>query len=121
MSVEEVLVRFPPLAVLIEYDATLILAGMVAHLGLIAFPTAVAAGGVGALLGHSVFFALGRHGAAAVRGSSTYARVASFVDKVATWSRHIDRPAGELSGSELIRPWYRTCDRVVGGKVRRWH
>ena len=87
---EELLVRFGPLAVLvgaaIEYDGTLILAGVVVHLGLIGFPTAVVAGGVGALLGDSVFFALGRHGGAAVRRWAAYARVASFVERLAARS-----------------------------------
>jgi membrane protein DedA with SNARE-associated domain len=86
--VEELLVRFGPLALLvgaaIEYDGTLILTGVVVHLGLIAFPTAVAAGGVGALLGDSVFFALGRRGGASVRRWSGYARVESFVEGLAT-------------------------------------
>jgi len=80
--VEDFLVRFGPLAVLlgaaIEYDGTLILAGVVVHLGLVGFPTAVALGGVGALLGDSVFFALGRHGGATVRRWDAYARIASY-------------------------------------------
>lgn len=83
----DLLVRFGPLAVLvgaaIEYDGTLVLAGGVVHLGLIRFPTAVAAGGVGALLGDSVFFALGRYGGAPVQRSAAYARVASFVERLA--------------------------------------
>jgi membrane protein DedA with SNARE-associated domain len=86
--VEELLVHFGPLAVLvcaaIEYDGSLILAGVVVHLGFIAFPTAVAAGGVGALLGDSVLFALGQRGNATVRGWSAYARVESFVEKLTT-------------------------------------
>jgi membrane protein DedA with SNARE-associated domain len=88
--VEELLARFGPLAVLVgaavEYDGTLILAGVVVHLGLMAFPTAVAAGGVGALLGDSVFFAFGRRGGAAVQRWNGYARIASFVEHLATRS-----------------------------------
>src|SRR5262249_45555635 len=87
-SVEELLVHYGPLAVLvgaaIEYDGTLIVAGVVVHLGLIAFPTAVAAGGIGALLGDSVIFAVGRRGGAAVRRWSAYARVESFVERLTT-------------------------------------
>ena len=87
---EELLVRFGPLAVLvgaaIEYDGTLILAGVVVHLGLMSFPAAVAAGGVGALLGDAVFFALGRRGGAAVRRWDAYARVASLVERLAARS-----------------------------------
>jgi membrane-associated protein len=90
LSVEGLLVHFGALAVLvgaaIEYDGTLILAGVVVHLGLIPFATAVAAGGIGALLGDSIFFALGRHGAATVRRRSAYGRVESFVEKLATRS-----------------------------------
>jgi membrane protein DedA with SNARE-associated domain len=85
---EHLIARFGPIAVLvgaaIEYDGTLILAGVVVHLGLIAFPVAVAAGGVGALLGDSVFFGAGRRGGAGVRRSSAYTRVASFVEELAT-------------------------------------
>lgn len=87
---EQLLARFGPVAVLvgaaIEYDGTLILAGVVVHLGLIAFPIAVAAGGIGALLGDSVFFVAGRRSRAGVRRSSAYTRVASFVEKLATRS-----------------------------------
>jgi membrane protein DedA with SNARE-associated domain len=85
---EQLLARFGPIAVLvgaaIEYDGTLVLAGVVVHLGLIAFPIAVAAGGVGALLGDSVFYVAGRRGGASVRRSSAYTRVASFVEELAT-------------------------------------
>jgi membrane protein DedA with SNARE-associated domain len=88
--VEELLVRFGPLAVLIgaaiEYDATLILTGVVVHLGLIAFPTAIVAGGLGALLGDAVFFALGRRSGAALRRWDAYARVASVVERLAARS-----------------------------------
>jgi len=88
--VEDLLVRFGPIAVLVgaavEYDATLILAGVVVHLGLLGFPTAVAAGGLGALLGDSVCFALGRRGGAAVRRWDAYARVATFVERLAARS-----------------------------------
>ncbi len=87
---EQLLARFGPLAVLvgaaIEYDGTLILAGVVVHLGLIAFPIAVAAGGVGALVGDSVFFMAGRRSRAGVRSSAVYTRVASFVEQLATRS-----------------------------------
>lgn len=87
---EELLVRFGPLAVLvgaaIEYDGTLVLAGVAAHLGLIAFPTVVVAGGVGALLGDSVFFALGQRGGATVRRWPAFARVESYVERLATGS-----------------------------------
>jgi membrane protein DedA with SNARE-associated domain len=90
MKLEELIVHFGPLAVLvgaaIEYDGTLILAGVVVHLGLIGFPNAVAAGGVGALLGDSIFFALGRRGGASVRDSSAYAQVESVVERLATRS-----------------------------------
>jgi len=84
------LVRFGPLAVLVgaalEYDGTLILAGVVVHLGLIGFPAAIAAGAVGALLGDSVLFALGRRGGAAVRRWDAYTRVASLVERLAARS-----------------------------------
>src|SRR5215216_3605759 len=61
---QELLIRYGLLAVLFgsafEGDFTLILAGVVAHLGIFAFPLAVAAGAAGSLIGDSAWYALGR-------------------------------------------------------------
>lgn len=84
---EQFLERYGLLAVLVgaavEYDGTLVVAGVLVHLGVLGFASAVVAGGVGALVGDSVVFLLARRGSARLRGSSAYLRVAGFVERLA--------------------------------------
>lgn len=84
---EQFLERYGLLAVLVgaavEYDGTLVVAGVLVHLGVLGFASAVVAGGVGALAGDSVVFLLARRGSARLRGSSAYLRVAGFVERLA--------------------------------------
>jgi membrane protein DedA with SNARE-associated domain len=86
--VEDLLVRFGPVAILVgaalEGDATLILAGVAAHLGLVGLPMALAAGCTGALLGDCVWYAVGRTAAGRIRRAAFYARVQHVVERLAT-------------------------------------
>jgi len=83
---EQLILRYGPLAVLlgaaVEYDTTLILAGVVVHLGLIKGPVAVVCGAVGALLGDTVCYVLGRRGGAALRQWEGYRRVGPVIERL---------------------------------------
>ena len=85
---ERFLEQYGLLAVLVgaavEYDGTLVVAGVLVHLGLLGFATAVVAGGIGAVVGDSVVFFFARRGSARLRGSSAYLRVAGFVERLAS-------------------------------------
>jgi len=84
---EDLVLRFGALAVLIaaalEYDVTLILAGVAVHLGLLEFPVVVAAGAVGGVAGDSLFFAIGRWGSAVILRWEDRARIAPLVERLA--------------------------------------
>lgn len=84
---EELIVRLGPLAVLLgaaaEYDGTLIVAGVAAHLRLLGLGTALVCGAVGGLLGDSGWYAVGRMGGAAIRGRAAYRRVGPVVERLA--------------------------------------
>ena len=64
MHLQELLIRYGLLAVFLgaafEGDFSLILAGVVAHLGIFPFPHAIAAGALGSLMGDSIWFGFGR-------------------------------------------------------------
>jgi membrane protein DedA with SNARE-associated domain len=84
---QELLVRYGLLAVLFgsafEGDFTLILAGVVAHLGIFAFPLAVAAGAAGSLIGDSAWYALGRLRGPRFRAGKLYRRVGPTIERLA--------------------------------------
>lgn len=87
MHLQQLLIQYGLIAVLIgsvfEGDFTLILAGVVAHLGILSFPLAVAAGAVGSLAGDSGWYALGRFRGARLRGSRLYVRVGPTIERLA--------------------------------------
>lgn len=84
---EHLIERYGALAVLLgaatEGDVTMILAGVVVHIGLLRPATALVSGWVGAVLSDSVYFAVGRHGAPRIRRTRAYQRVAPFVERLA--------------------------------------
>lgn len=84
---QELLIRYGLIAVLIgsafEGDFTLILSGVVAHLGIFAFPLAVAAGVAGSIIGDSAWYALGRLRGPRFRQGRLYRRVAPTVERLA--------------------------------------
>jgi membrane protein DedA with SNARE-associated domain len=85
--VEELLVRFGPPAVLlgaaIEGDASVLLAGVIAHLGFLGLPEAIALGAAGAWLGDCGLYGFGRCRGEALRRSASYARIGAFVERLA--------------------------------------
>jgi len=86
---EAILTRYGALAVFVgvavEGEVTLILAGVVAHLGYFDLSTAIAAGALGGMAGDSTLYAVGRRGAAVIRGTALYQRAEPTVERLATW------------------------------------
>jgi membrane protein DedA with SNARE-associated domain len=66
-----------------EGDFTLLLAGVVAHLGIFAFPLAVAAGAMGSLMGDLAWYTLGRVRGPRFREGKLYRRVGPTVERLA--------------------------------------
>jgi membrane protein DedA with SNARE-associated domain len=87
MHPQELLIRYGLVAVVIgaafEGDFSLILAGVVAHLGIFPFPHAVAAGAVGSLVGDSLWYGFGRFRGPRFREGKLYRRVGPTVDRLA--------------------------------------
>lgn len=85
---EQLIDRFGWLAIFlgtaVEGDGTAILGGVIAHLGLLRFPLALATAFLGALAGDLLLFALGRAGAPRIRASRAYRRIAPLVERLAT-------------------------------------
>jgi membrane protein DedA with SNARE-associated domain len=85
--VEELVARFglPALVVgaAVEGDVTLVLAGVVAHLGLLPLLPALAACVLGLLVADVAWYWVGRARGAAIRGSALYARVGPVVERLA--------------------------------------
>jgi membrane protein DedA with SNARE-associated domain len=85
--VEELLVRFGPPAVLLgaalEGDASVLIAGVMAHLGFLSLPQAIALGALGGWLSDCAWYALGRRGGATLRRSASFARIGAFIERLA--------------------------------------
>jgi membrane protein DedA with SNARE-associated domain len=84
---EEFLARWGVVAVLagaaLEGDGSMVMSGVLVHVGLLDLPAVLIAGALGAFVSDCVCFAIGRSGAAAIRGSRAYARVAPLVERLA--------------------------------------
>jgi membrane protein DedA with SNARE-associated domain len=84
---EELLSRFGLAAVFLlaatEGDISVILAGVVAHLGFFSLPAAIAVGAVGALAGDCVWYYVARRNAATIRDGRLYRRIGSTVESLA--------------------------------------
>jgi len=87
MHLQQLLIRYGLIAVLlgsaVEGDFSLLLAGVVAHLGIFAFPLAVGTGALGSLLGDTAWYCLGRFRGPKFRGSRLYRRVGPTVERLA--------------------------------------
>lgn len=87
MSLEQLLIEHGPTAVVIgamvEGDFTLILAGVVAHLGIFPFPVAVASGAAGSLAGDCVWYLVGRLRGPGFRAGRLYRRVGPRIEALA--------------------------------------
>jgi membrane protein DedA with SNARE-associated domain len=67
----------------VEGDLSLIVAGALAHRGLLWLPSAILAGAIGNLLGDTAWFFLGRRLRDSVRGSRLYQRVGPRIEHLA--------------------------------------
>jgi membrane protein DedA with SNARE-associated domain len=87
MGIQQLIIRHGLLAVLIgsafEGDFTLILAGVVAHLGFFPFPLAVAVGALGSFVGDCIWYWLGRFRGPRFRAGRFYLRVGPRVQRLA--------------------------------------
>lgn len=87
MRFQQLLIQYGLFAVLVgsafEGDITLVLAGVVAHLGIFAFPLAVAAGALGSLAGDCAWYSLGRFREPHIRESRFYRRVGPTIERLA--------------------------------------
>jgi membrane protein DedA with SNARE-associated domain len=87
MGIQQLIIRHGLLAVLLgsafEGDFTLILAGVVAHLGFFPFPLAVAVGALGSFIGDSIWYGLGRFRGPRFRAGRLYRRVGPRVQRLA--------------------------------------
>lgn len=87
MHLQQLLIDYGLIAVLIgsaiEGDFSLLLAGVVAHLGIFPFPLAVAAGTAGSLLGDTVWYGFGRLRGPKFREGKLYRRVGPTIDRLA--------------------------------------
>jgi membrane protein DedA with SNARE-associated domain len=87
MHLQQILIQYGLVAVLIgsaiEGDFSLLLAGVVSHLGIFPFLWAVAAGTVGSLVGDTAWYALGRLRGPRFREGKLYRRVGPTIDRLA--------------------------------------
>src|SRR5690349_7764805 len=84
--VEEFLVRYGAVAVvlgaMLEGDLSIVMAGVVAHLGYLSLATALEAAWLGAFIGDSLWYALGRVRADAIKRSGVYRRAAPLIGRL---------------------------------------
>jgi membrane protein DedA with SNARE-associated domain len=87
LPVQQLLIHYGLIAVLIgsafEGDFTLILSGVVSHIGIFPFPLAVAAGALGSLVGDSLWYWFGRFRGPRFREGKLYHRVGPTIDRLA--------------------------------------
>ena len=87
MHLQQLLIRYGLIAVLlgsaVEGDFTLLLSGVVAHLGIFTFPLAVGAGALGSLVGDIAWYSLGRFRGPRFREGRFYRRVGPTVERLA--------------------------------------
>jgi membrane protein DedA with SNARE-associated domain len=87
LPVQQLLIHYGLAAVLVgsafEGDFTLILAGVVSHLGIFPFDLAVGAGIVGSLVGDSLWYSFGRFRGPRFREGKLYRRVGPTINRLA--------------------------------------
>lgn len=87
MHLHQLLIRYGLIAVLVgsafEGDFTLLLAGVVAHLGIFTYALAVAAGALGSLVGDCAWYGLGRFRGPRFREGRFYRRVGPTIERLA--------------------------------------
>ena len=87
MHLQQLLIQYGLIAVLlgsaVEGDFTLLLSGVVAHLGIFTFPLAIGAGALGSLAGDIAWYSLGRFRGPRFRAGRFYRRVGPTVERLA--------------------------------------
>jgi len=87
VTLEQLLIRYGPAAVVVgaavEGDFTLILAGVVAHLGIFPFPVALAGGAAGSFVSDCAWYWLGRLRGPTFRAGGIYRRVGPRIAELA--------------------------------------
>ena len=87
MHIQELLIRYGLVAVFLgsafEGDFSLILAGVVAHLGIFRYTEAVAVGAIGSLVGDSLWYGFGRFRGPKFREGKLYRRVGPTIGRLA--------------------------------------
>ena len=83
---ESFLIHYGLLAVALlataDGDVTLVLAGVVAHLGLFSLPAGIAAGGAGAFIGDTIFYTVGRTNARWIQKTRPYRRMGARAENL---------------------------------------
>ena len=67
----------------LEGDVTVLLAGVVAHMGMLGLTTALVTAWLGGVAGDVLWYVVGRSGAAAIRSRPVYTRVGPAIEHVA--------------------------------------
>ena len=67
----------------VEGDVSLLVAGVLAHIGILPLPGAIVAGALGNLAGDSVWFAVGHRNSERIRASRVYRAVGPRVERLA--------------------------------------
>jgi membrane protein DedA with SNARE-associated domain len=87
-GLERFLIAHGPAAVIagaaLEGDMTLILAGVIAHIGIFSFPTAIAAGALGTYIADLFWFLVGKWRGPTIRTTRLYGHVGPKVER---WAR----------------------------------
>ena len=66
----------------VDGDVTLVLAGVIAHLGLFSLPAGIAAGGAGAFIGDTVFYTVGRTNMRWIHKTRLYRRMGARAESL---------------------------------------
>ena len=116
---EEIVTRYGLFAVLVlaavEGDVTLILAGVVSHLGIFNLLPAICVGTIGAFAGDCVWYWVGRSNSTSIRRSRLYRRMGDRAEQLArrfgVWGI-LQRVAGS-SPARLTS--FNNCNQIVTG------
>jgi membrane protein DedA with SNARE-associated domain len=88
MTLEQFLSQYGLIALFllatVEGDASLILAGMLAHRGVLSLPAVIVAGAAGNFVGDCAWYFLGRQARARLRETAIYRRAGPWIERVAS-------------------------------------
>jgi membrane protein DedA with SNARE-associated domain len=110
MHLESLLLTYGLVAVLVgsalEGDVTLILAGVVAHLGIFSFPMAVGVGAMGSMAGDLLWYGIGRSRGSRFRAGRLYRKFGPTVERLAArlgpWQLVVARFVYGTKGASMV-------------------